>query len=677
MSFEIRYINVFDDINVSNIDELSNFYAQADVQIDTGIKLPESNTVQNVSNGLRLFGGMNPDSIKKHLMSSCGMTNEAAQLISSNIIDEMSMLVPNRNALESNYVKIACWLKTIFSNACTGNKQVFIQGKLGKYEIYTAYLLSKLSNNIVLIDEGYSADKYKIYKNIILNISNTSERLRVVTVDVLTFEDIIDMLSGNEGKQTKFGSKTLVLGDDNLDKIRSVLYGVYAESKPFLTLFKDGIQKVSYEEASKYPIHRATSIDNLIKGVSGSGYIVKDGISTAKVISYISEILNSYSNITQAQNLLQSFVVFYNRYEIAKKVVVYYGKLSKAVNIYLSFLSYIGKDVVVFDQTGESKKEEFSHDWNIIEAGEYIEDPEYPTIPVVSTIAYNAAQELSETMFNGETPGLYKTMQFETCSILEMKTTFDEMLILWDQENQLRSQFNTSRNEAIIPVMFKALLGVSENYASLVSKVQTEHSVIVYGVEYILTDMQNCMKISQAACVNGVEFNGQKKIVNNGKVSIKTITQYKNYTYKHLSNAASIHILSKIKELIEENWVKHPGIPEDKFVDMVLNIGLNLSTRIQQEIQGYDYTKKAPKYIVYANGTKQLGIQESILLTLLHLCGWDIVIFIPTGYNILGDNLKEDVVQQHIIGEMKFDIDFSTLNTKPEEKKGFFSRLFG
>jgi hypothetical protein len=96
-------------------------------------------------------------------------------------------------------------------------------------------------------------------------------------------------------------------------------------------------------------------------------------------------------------------------------------------------------------------------------------------------------------------------------------------------------------------------------------------------------------------------------------------------------------------------------------------------------MQWYDYTKQSPKLILVCNGTEQITFEQSILITLLHLCGWDIAIVIPTAYNVLGDYLKHDFIQEHTLGEPVFNKTITHIApyTEPPEKVGFFKKLFG
>lgn len=676
MIFSMKYINVFDDVNTDNIDEISQFYRESDIQIDNGLESPDVATIENVGNGLRLFGEFSDENAKKHLVSSCGFSDKAASILSNNITSELSLLVPNKNALVSSYIKIACWLKRDFAGAQNGGQNIFFRGQVGKYQLYALYLLSKLGNNIVIVDENFDKNKYSQYNNIRFNLSGKQERLGVIKLETLTFDEISDLLRSDKmGDKIKMGSKTLIVGRDECGKLNNMLYDVYCKISDSVLLFPDGIAKPSYSDMQAIPKYAAQSVDGLIKKISANALFTKNSEYSSRAIKYLGDLLRTYSNTTQAQNAMLEFVYLYNKYDLSKEVIVVYSGINKLLNIFLSFLASIGKAVIVVDETGKSKESELAAEWNVIDLGNYTENPQYPKSAIASTLAYNASQEIRKKLFTGDILGLYQTMQFKTCNIIELRTTLDEMLMYWRQENQVRPHFSADKNNVTVPVMCSSIVGVNEEYSRIIAKTKGD-AISAYGVDEMQHLVANNMVIRHLASVDGVPFEEQKPLIKDGKLLIKEVQSTRNYSYKHLSEAASYHILSKINEIIEGDYIDYSGVSQEEFFDTVLNVGLNLSTKIQQKIQAYDYTKEAPKFILYANDEKLLSIRDCILITLLHLCGWDILIFIPTGYNIFGSCFKNKFIQQYTIGELKFDINFKNLGKSVPEKKGFFSRLF-
>lgn len=674
MAFGMKYINIFDDVNTDNVDEISQFYRESDIQIDNGLELPDVATIENVGSGLRLFGEVSDENVKKHLVSSCGFSEEAASVLSNNITSELSLLVPNKNALVSNYIKIACWLKRDFAGAQKGGQNIFFRGQVGKYQLYTLYLLSKLGNNIVIVDENLDKNKYSQYNNTRFNLSGKQERLGIVKLEVLTFDEISTLLNSDK-IEVKVGSKTLIVGRDECGKLNNMLYDVYCKTPDSVLLFPDGISKPSYSDMQAIPKYAAQSVDGLIKKISANALFTKNSEYSSRAMKYLGDVLRTYSNTTQAQNTMLEFVYLYNKYDLSKEVIVVYSVLNKLLNIFLSFLASIGKAVIVVDETGKSKEGSLATEWDIIDLGDYTENPQYPKSSIASTLAYSASQEINKKLFSGATLGLYQSMQFKTCNIIELRTTLDELLMYWWQENQIRPHFSTDKNNVTVPVMCSSIVGVNGEYSHIIAKTKGD-AISAYGVDEMQHLVANNMVIRHLASVDGVPFEEQKPLIKDGKLLIKEVQSVRNYSYKHLSEAASYHILSKINEIIEGDYIDYSGISQEEFFDTVLNVGLNLSTKIQQKIQAYDYTKEAPKFILYANDEKLLSIRDCILITLLHLCGWDILIFIPTGYNIFGDNFKREFIQQHTVGGLKFDINFKTLDESTPEKKGFFSRLF-
>ena len=95
-------------------------------------------------------------------------------------------------------------------------------------------------------------------------------------------------------------------------------------------------------------------------------------------------------------------------------------------------------------------------------------------------------------------------------------------------------------------------------------------------------------------------------------------------------------------------------------------------------LQQFDFTKTIPKIIVIDTDETMADITDCIYLLFLNLVGFDILIFTPTGYRNIENYIKEDVFENHIIGEYIFNVRLPHLYTNLKEKNspGFFSRFF-
>ena len=64
-----------------------------------------------------------------------------------------------------------------------------------------------------------------------------------------------------------------------------------------------------------------------------------------------------------------------------------------------------------------------------------------------------------------------------------------------------------------------------------------------------------------------------------------------------------------------------------------------------------------------------------ILLTFLHLVGFDVLIFVPTGYQTVDRWLNESMTVQHQTGDYLYDLTIPDFNTLQAPKRSFLDHL--
>ena len=68
-------------------------------------------------------------------------------------------------------------------------------------------------------------------------------------------------------------------------------------------------------------------------------------------------------------------------------------------------------------------------------------------------------------------------------------------------------------------------------------------------------------------------------------------------------------------------------------------------------------TKKNPK-LIYINTTENpISLEDAILLAFLNLVGFDILLFVPTGYQIAKRYFNKEVMEEHQIGDYMYDLE--------------------
>ena len=91
---------------------------------------------------------------------------------------------------------------------------------------------------------------------------------------------------------------------------------------------------------------------------------------------------------------------------------------------------------------------------------------------------------------------------------------------------------------------------------------------------------------------------------------------------------------------------------EYTIVSTVLNMGRDTIRLLQK----FDFTKKNPK-LVYINTTERMiTLEDSILVMYLNLVGFDVVFYIPTGYQNVEKYFAKAMMEEHQLGEYLYDL---------------------
>ena len=526
----------------------------------------------------------------------------------------------------------------------------------------------------MLIDFSYNKENYKIYNNFNQTIYGTKEHLTPKAKPKITLEQLIENVSQDAINIPS--AKIIVTGEDSEGKLNNFLIELNKKQSK-ICVFTEGIAKPTFDEINNIPRPNAQDTQQLIKKIGvhmfGRG---KNDKYVSQAVDYCKSTFESETNCGRAISRLLEFISYFNRIDLNSDGYLVYSKINVQEAVLIDFMYTLGKVIIVVDSNKETSIN--LSDWAEIDLENKVAYHRYPVIAKSNTVTYNASREIDQVMYNGNTLGLYRDRQFKTCNITVLNTTFDELLILWKQDNMVKPSFVSGNNEVTVPVFYATLKGTCEDYMLKLRQLVTDHSIICYRPSDIMADWANKMEIRHGVCVNGTTFKEQKPMVVNGKLDIEAIRGYKNFSYNFLDVDVQYHILSKLNLILEQDLINHSNIKQNEFVDILLNTGLNLSNKIVQYIQWYDYTKVSPKLVILSTGQEVMTLEQNIVMCLLHLCGWDVVVVVPTCYNVLG-NIQPGTMQEFNLGEPKFDLNILELTpyTPKTPKKGLFSKLFG
>ena len=163
----------------------------------------------------------------------------------------------------------------------------------------------------------------------------------------------------------------------------------------------------------------------------------------------------------------------------------------------------------------------------------------------------------------------------------------------------------------------------------------------------------------------------------NGRLNKTIIKNHRAYQYSMLRDETQNYILDKLQLLLERKPIT--GMFENGTEYTVISVVLNMKKEIVRLIQKFDFTKKNPK-IIYINTLEEsMSLEDSILMAFLNLAGFDIVFYVPTGYQSVEKHFNRKIMEEHQIGEFMYDLtipsfDKIPLNTRHKWRDKIFKR---
>ena len=284
----------------------------------------------------------------------------------------------------------------------------------------------------------------------------------------------------------------------------------------------------------------------------------------------------------------------------------------------------------------------------------------------MATVAYHAERELDTLLY--QNTGMYRTRQYALANAISLKTTYEEIKILWDKEVQFRLNFGTVDQTVNVPVIFAKVCGVKNGdvsqYWQSIRELIIEDTFLIQNVPF-LSPTGNPMKPYVS------------DFYKNGRLQKRFIKSHPHFPYGILRDEMQDYVLDKLETMIEQKLIK--GIGENGTEYTVVATVLNLPGEILRSIQKFDFTKRNPK-LIYVNATETvISLEDSILVAFLNLIGFDILFFVPTGYKSVEKFFNNVVMEELQIGEYLYDLDVPDLKTLPLRsiKLSWRERLFG
>lgn len=283
----------------------------------------------------------------------------------------------------------------------------------------------------------------------------------------------------------------------------------------------------------------------------------------------------------------------------------------------------------------------------------------------VNTAAYEAERELDGLMYQDS--GLYRDRQYAKAEAVTLRVMYEEISILWDQELKYRPSFQVTGGTVSLPVLLEKICGVKDQdvgqYWLEIKKLTGPDTLVVPRLPWLDPLAPNPMKAAAT------------RFLKNGRLQRQTIKDHRDYAYSILRPEIQDHLLDKLQLLLDQRTIK--GTYQNGTEYTVIAVALNLGKDLLRLVQKLDFTKKNPKVIVINTGEEVLSLEESILLAYLNLLGFDILFFIPTGYQCIERHFQRPFANEQQLGEYVYDLtppDFSRIQDRGRNP---IRRLFG
>ena len=623
---------------------------------------------------------------------------------------------------KNTYFVVLCWLmKYLAARPAT----ILYIGAAALRELFLLKMLSVAGVEVIYVSYGQDADfeKFPHKDSVITHSGQIKAPLNIdfSTLDLSHERQLIDMRTAAqsvEGRVVRLSTTAAGIFDDYLTDHKSRVVkngGVYTEGcmipvyfaaligydeeavyNNMLLKFKEsfaGLKKQlifiektldnpNAEEVRALGTITRSSVDATIEALALLIKLNGDPVRTALAQKALSDMLHKLytGNPTVVMNYGNKLVTWLYRCTQARKyavqyedipTIIYYGDISQSELYFLHFMSRCGFDVVYI--TPNKSMLDMAVDKNLDNRMQIFQLPQskdsgsYPDKPIkmkVATVAYSAERELDTMLYGGDT-GIYRDFQFPNSQSLTLKTTYEEIGILWKHEAKFRTGFSTAGNLVSVPNIFAKISGVrngnASDYWEEIRDRLTPETILKIKTD---TPPQD----------GNLDLSAYRSYYRNGKYDIEALKASMLNKYSYLPDRLQDLIFYKLQETVDSGFLKLQG---DDLMCGVLHHGLGFDKDFLKLLQRFDFTKQIPKLIWIDAVEQTFTAEECIQLVICNLIGFDILVYTPTGYKNLETFVKNEAFEEHTMNEFLYNMEVPRFKIPSEDKNsGFFGKLF-
>lgn len=655
-------------------------------------------------------------------MSQTQRNNVAVSIYDA--LDVMRREGKNQNMLKNTYVKFMCWFYYRFEEVVSrlgddNVPKILYEGTISRYELMLLAVLSASGCDVVLLQyqgdvdylrldpssacstnyveagmcafpEGYSIKQIRREMENEIRIKNLcggEPKFKSCTnawISGRPLEDILTVFPERGTNPSCFYNCFIRINgvEDKLTCLNE-WYQFQLQLKNEnrkIIIMEHGIMKPNMEEISSVKRKNYGTSDQMIADLTGTIFHPEPELQKL-MRKFFVEILTEEckkleNNLNRLTNKAVYLLCWLRRYQQnlfggwkAPQIACFIllgGCNTDNEALFVRMLSHLPTDVLILNSNLNHKcclEDRTLYEQNFPDSLEVDRFPQENADIRMGTAAYFAERELDTLLYDGT--GMYRNQQYNKAVTVTLQTMYEEILILWDQELKYRPNFGVTQGIANIPVIFAKISGVKDGklpqYWAGIKQLLTEDAILIRDGPYIKTTDPNPMKPYMT------EF------FKDGVLQKNRIKSHKAYQYGYLREEIQNYLLDKLQILIERKFIK--GTFENGTEYTIVATILNLRKDILRMIQKFDFTRKNPKVIYIRTTETIMTLEDSILMMFLNLTGFDIVFFVPTGYQNIERYFSWQVMEEHLIGEYLYDLDIPELNETADKQPSLHEKI--
>lgn len=336
--------------------------------------------------------------------------------------------------------------------------------------------------------------------------------------------------------------------------------------------------------------------------------------------------------------------------------LLYYGSITEKKEIQLlDFAKELPIDVIILNHAKEESYD-FKGDFMVIEEEFASPLAQFPE-EVLATGAASVEKTLDQVLYGDE--NFSRPNQYSDVESIILNVTKEDVTGLWSEEIKMRTGYGIENGKVIVPTLYAQITGLG-NFS--------KRSYIDFVSD--LTQNSMCF-VTEALEISPIKLKGDS--------SLKTMSD-KHFNKKFAEKVLSmtpLSILSQEKQnlLVEKANEMIKKYKFNSIWDVLTFAGIlfAIPEALAQLIHVWDLTKVNPKIVIVLTGTRKLESKEEVMLQYLHAIGFDVLLFVPTGYGLVTEDLLRSGLQKIDLSNYNFSIQYSEIVSN---RKGLLNRLF-